>query len=370
VIQGKFGALPYFMSTGGVQKSIRTLIDEANTAYNFSRWKEAFTLYSQLEKLIQTEGQYPGCGHVYYRIGFMYNRGHFVKKSPTNARRYFDLSIDLLLQDADQGDSEAFCDLAFMYNVGDGVTIDREKAYRYYQKAAETGYDRGQYNLGFMYSNGLGVERDKKMAAKWYRLAAEQGHTWAQNNLGLLYDTGEGVESNKEIAVYWYRMSADQHHASAQNNMGLMYEKGEGVKKDLDRAVQYYKLAAENGNASAHYNLGRFYDKGDGVKQDRDLAIQYFFEAAMKGQTEAKETVQNILKGDYNDFSKPKGIQYLCRIWPESHFLLNDNCKAAIIEVFVLLRKIPQILPELAAIIAQQIILVWPENQNHKGFSD
>jgi len=201
---------------------IRDYIDSANIAYNFSRWKEAFSLYSYLEKQIVLIGHYNGCGHILYRLGFMYNRGHYVKRSAYVAKSYFVRSLAILEKDAEQNDPEALCDLAFMFNVGDGLPIDKEKAFHYYQRAAETGYYRGLYNLGFMFSNGQGVKQDKAKAAHYYQLPASQGHTWAQNNLGLLYDQGEGVQKDKKMAVYWYRRAAEQKHASAQNNLGLI----------------------------------------------------------------------------------------------------------------------------------------------------
>jgi TPR repeat protein len=123
---------------------LRSLIDTANTAYNFSRWKEAFDLYSYLEKQIGTRGFYPGSGHVYYRLGFMYNRGHYVKKSVVTSAVYFQKSLGILEKDAEKNDPEALCDLAFMYNVGDGLPVNKEKAFQYYQKAADTGYYRLQ----------------------------------------------------------------------------------------------------------------------------------------------------------------------------------------------------------------------------------
>jgi len=324
-------------------------------------------LYSSLEQQIAVVGNYPGCGHVYYRLGFMYNRGHYVKKSVPLASRYFQKSLLILEQDAAQNDPEALCDLAFMYNVGDGLPTDKDKAFQYYEKAAETGYYRGLYNLGFMYSNGQGVKQDKEKAAHYYQLAAGQGHTWAQNNLGLLYDQGEGVKKDKEMAVYWYRLAAEQQHASAQNNLGLMYEKGEGVKKDLTLAVKYYQQAMENGNLGAQYNLARFYEKGASVKQDRSLAVKYFLEAAMKGQKEAQAHIQEILQGKIPS-DKPKqeqedyqlmGIFQLAQCWPESHMYLSNSCKLAIMEIFHSCR----LLPDLIVVVVKQLIFSWPDRQ-------
>jgi TPR repeat protein len=352
---------------------LRESIDEANTAYNFSRWKEAFNLYSALEKQIETYGEYAGSGHVYYRLGFMHNRGHYVKKSAQIANQYFKKCLSILEKDVEQNDPEALCDLAFMYNVGDGVAVDKEKAFQYYQRAADTGYYRGLYNLGFMYSAGSGVKADKAKAAYYYQIAAQQGHTWAQNNLGLLYDQGEGVKKDKEMAVYWYTRAAEQKHASALNNLGLMYEKGEGVKKDYAMAFQYYQTAMENGNLGAQYNIARFYEKGgDNLKQDLLIAINLFFQAAIKGQKESILHIQDILSGKVpiraqnpieRDNYQLLGLFQLAECWPDSHQFLSVSLKESIFELFAIFPPRYRILPELVTLVVRKIIVMWPKEK-------
>ncbi|MCX8627214.1 sel1 repeat family protein, partial [Gilliamella sp. B3976] len=49
-----------------------------------------------------------------------------------------------------------------------------------------------QYNLGLMYDEGDGVDVNKEKAIYWYTKAAEQGGREAQNNLGALYQQGDG----------------------------------------------------------------------------------------------------------------------------------------------------------------------------------
>ena len=72
------------------------------------------------------------------------------------------------------------------------------------QNLAEQGDARAQFNLAKMYDKGEGVQQDKQKAAEWYQKAAEQGLAIAQFNLGVLYENGDGVEQNKAIAEEWY----------------------------------------------------------------------------------------------------------------------------------------------------------------------
>ena len=84
---------------------------------------------------------------------------------------------------------------------------------------AEQGNVIAQYNLGVMYDLGDGISLNYEEAFKWYYLAANQGHPKAQNNLGTLYRNGDGVLQDYQEARKWYQRSADQGHPSAQLNL-------------------------------------------------------------------------------------------------------------------------------------------------------
>ena len=57
------------------------------------------------------------------------------------------------------------------------------------------------FEQGDKYYRGKGVPQDFQKAAEWYQKAAEQGHAKAQFNLGVMYANGEGVSQNYEEAV-------------------------------------------------------------------------------------------------------------------------------------------------------------------------
>ena len=55
------------------------------------------------------------------------------------------------------------------------------------------------------YYKGEGIEKNLEKAFYWYQKAAESGFEIAQNNFALLYKNGEGTEKNIEKAFYWYQ---------------------------------------------------------------------------------------------------------------------------------------------------------------------
>ena len=61
------------------------------------------------------------------------------------------------------------------------------------------------FKIGLMYEKGNGVEQDLEKAFQFYKIAAENNISAAQLNLAILYNLGEGVEQNIEQAVYWYK---------------------------------------------------------------------------------------------------------------------------------------------------------------------
>ena len=132
------------------------------------------------------------------------------------------------------------------YNRGDYAT-----ALKLFQPLAEQGNSDARNDLAWMYEQGNGVQQDFKEAMKWYRLAAEQGSARGGYSLGVLYYNGRGVPRSLENALKWYRMAAAQGDTKAQYNLGFMYANGEGVPKSLSRGYMWWRLASGGGEAAA-----------------------------------------------------------------------------------------------------------------------
>ena len=78
---------------------------------------------------------------------------------------------------------------------------DLEKAYYWYRKAAQRGYDMSMYALALCYENGRGVEQDFEEALKWYKLSAAQGNADATKALERIEKgevASEGVKTVME----------------------------------------------------------------------------------------------------------------------------------------------------------------------------
>src|SRR5687767_7422945 len=91
--------------------------------------------------------------------------------------------------------------------------------------------EMAQYNLGNCYENGIGVKKDETKAFEYYKKSAEKGYNMAQNKLGILYES-KGTEKDLKKAIYWYSKAAENGNQFAQYNLGIFYENGIGVEKD------------------------------------------------------------------------------------------------------------------------------------------
>jgi S1-C subfamily serine protease len=130
------------------------------------------------------------------------------------------------------------------YAEGTGIPRDDREAVNWFQRAADQGDARAQFNLGNHIFNGTGVPLDLKQAIMWFQRAAEQGYSNAEFNLGVCYGDGTGVPQSHRQAFIWYQRAAEQGLANAQCNLGVYYWQGTGVPKDLISAYKWLNLAA------------------------------------------------------------------------------------------------------------------------------
>jgi uncharacterized protein len=129
------------------------------------------------------------------------------------------------------------------------------------QPLAEQGVASAQAALGWMYSRGEGTSLDRGRALKWYQLAAQQDYPEAQYRLGRIFENGEGVSYNHAEAVKWYQLSADQGFAKAETRLCDLYATGWMVDLNPSEAWKLCLHAADQGDAQAQYQLGMMYAK-------------------------------------------------------------------------------------------------------------
>lgn len=100
------------------------------------------------------------------------------------------------------------------YFMGDGVEVDKGKAFELFMKSASSGDPCAQFILGKCYEEGYGMEVKEQTAFKWYKKAAEQGFAEAQEALASCYTYGVGTKIDEDAACEWYELAAVQEDSN------------------------------------------------------------------------------------------------------------------------------------------------------------
>ncbi|GBQ08698.1 Sel1 domain-containing protein [Saccharibacter floricola DSM 15669] len=167
---------------------------------------------------------------------------------------------------------------------------DLDRAIFLITQSADAGFVGGQALLGALYEAGELLPKDEQKARIWYQKAADQGEEHAQYSLAQMDEKGEGGSQNIKKALSLYEQAAQAGYAKAQHHLAELYAAGEVVPKDMKRALLWEQRAAEQGLAEAEVDLGTMYFMDDGVPLDYREAVSWievarFFNERLRDST-------------------------------------------------------------------------------------
>lgn len=177
-----------------------------------------------------------------------------------------------------------------------GASIFHEKAFEYWESAANKGHIEAIKTLVNKYRFGDGVKVDSVKAAEWVRKGVS-----ISNDKDLLFDMawynakGIGMPINEAEAVKWYHKAVEAGHTTAAVNLGWCYDNAFGCEADYVKAAKYNKIAADAGEPLGFNNLGFAYIRGRGVPVDHEKGINLIALAIEKGYTQNIGTLFNML---------------------------------------------------------------------------
>lgn len=147
---------------------------------------------------------------------------------------------------ADRGHPGALWKLGRMYQTGDLVTEDDNKAMELFGRVAADFAD-GNPNgpeapfvadafttLGGYYQNGIpgSMEADPRRARRFFAYAASYfGDSDAQYSLATMFLRGQGGEQDARQAARWFKLAARKGHVGAQAEFGHMLYEGIGLDR-------------------------------------------------------------------------------------------------------------------------------------------
>ncbi len=216
-------------------------------------------------------------GSEYGKLVFaeIYKKGYGVKK---NHKKALNLFLDTFNSSEEKYIKNiAALNIADLYNFGQGVSNDQEKAFEWYLRSAELGNTPAQTQVGFMFQNAEGIEQDYIKAFEWYKKASKKGNVMAIRNLGTLYQNGYGVEQDLERAIDLFVKAANLGSGAAMYNLAITYEKGMGVQRDERKAFEWYLKSAKAGYAFSYAKTGTSYMEGNGIDIDLEKAAFWLY---------------------------------------------------------------------------------------------
>ncbi len=172
-----------------------------------------------------------------------------------------DQAVSELEYASERGVPGAIWKLGRMFADGDGVPMNKARAYEYFRRltmiygddSAGTSYAPFVANafviLGQYHLDGIPgtLTADPTRARDMFRYAASYfGDAEAQYQLGRLYLRGRGAQKDPIQAARWLRLSANKGDHRAQALLGQMLFKGEEVSREAARGL-FWLIIAKDG---------------------------------------------------------------------------------------------------------------------------
>ncbi len=197
---------------------------------------------------------------------------------------------------AEQGDIEKELTLGYMYLYGqNGVDIDYQKAFHFYELAAAQNDIIALNNLGSLYFNGIGTDVNYEKASELFLKAAQNGSDDAAVNLAFIY-LSSAQSQYFEPAIELFEQAAKAGNNTAKFMLGYAYYKGFVVEQDFHKAVRLIKEAADANFDEAHYIFAKIYANGEGITKNYGNAVKHYRAAISQGHISSMMELATILK--------------------------------------------------------------------------
>jgi uncharacterized protein len=192
---------------------------------------------------------------------------------------------------AEQGVPGAIWKLGRMYADGDGVNMNKARAYDYFRRLTamhgddSAGTPNARYlanafvTLGLYHLDGISgkLQADPNVAREMFRYAAAYyADPEAQYHLGRLYLLGKGAPKDAIQAARWLRLSANKGDHRAQALLGGMLFKGEEVSRQAALGL-FWLIVAKDAAGPDETWITEMYTSAlaQASEGDRTLARKY-----------------------------------------------------------------------------------------------
>ena len=186
---------------------------------SLSTTEQLHQLLSEFKKdqldAIEAEAE-QGDASACFQLGALYANGRGVKQNSALARKWLKRAI--------KGDyTAAYTLLGWLYLNDESLGMQDTDAIELFLQAAEAGDSDAQCSLGDIYLEGAaGIEPNPQAMLQWYNQAAQQHHPKAQYMLGKLMAEGKAVAQNDEAAFQWLTLAIMNQSEPAQKELAML----------------------------------------------------------------------------------------------------------------------------------------------------
>jgi TPR repeat protein len=231
-----------------------------------------------------------GLGVALYDVGFALETGLGVERDERRAFEFYRRAADV-----ENPDALCALGLALLYgrsfSEGDGeafdVPLDRDAAFRVFERAAATGFSPAFYFLALFPWNGWGRVADVEEALRLLRQSAAGGFATAQNELADQLRQLGGA-SNEREATRWRFEAAERGDAQARLTLAREALDGWLDAQKAQDCVRWLRSEAKAGSAEAAFLASRCAAVGCGTPRDSNEEQRWLETAANGGFPEAQ----------------------------------------------------------------------------------
>ena len=227
-----------------------------------------------------------------------------MKASGIGIKKNMRMAVAHFMEASAKNNLFATLNLARLYQEGNGVERDIEKARNLYQRAFDTGYTDAMVLCGNAILEQLNGETDYPDALKCYEKAVLKRSPYAAYRMGWMYLEGVGVNMDEKRAWNYFQQSMQMQYPDAMAEVGVIYRDGTLVDKDMQKGVDLLLKAADKGNVRAMRELANMYLEGYGVEADFSKSKEWLRKAMLAdediigGFCSIKKQVESTLRGE------------------------------------------------------------------------
>jgi TPR repeat protein len=182
-------------------------------------------------------------GFLFNQVALIYAKGRLVPADPVKAAHYFAKASEL-------GNTEGCVNLAVEYFRTNSAVAraDVGRALSTLEQSGAASHDgRVCCLVAYAYDAGCGVAVDKAKARQFFEKGAALGALAAWKGLARMQLAGEGGPSDAAAAANWLQKAADARDGLSCLYLAQLYQTGAGVPKDEKKSVALMEKACELG---------------------------------------------------------------------------------------------------------------------------